>query len=151
MSGAEQVPRIDRLLETFLVVDRLEPACAFYEDVLNLERFGQSSERGCLFRLPGGQLLGLVARASASEPNALPGGTVPAVLPEERGERTPALAHLAFAVPEEELGDWLERLDAHGVEVLSVVEWELGGRSVYFRDPDGHLLELATPGLWEFY
>ena len=24
-------------------------------------------------------------------------------------------------------------------------------RSIYFRDPDGHLLELATPGLWSVY
>ena len=30
----------------------------------------------------------------------------------------------------------------------SVVVWEAGGRSLYFRDPDGHLLELATPGVW---
>jgi len=26
-----------------------------------------------------------------------------------------------------------------------------GGHSIYFRDPDGHLLELATPGLWAIY
>lgn len=26
-----------------------------------------------------------------------------------------------------------------------------GGCSVYFRDPDGHLLELATPGVWINY
>jgi len=22
---------------------------------------------------------------------------------------------------------------------------------IYFRDPDGHLLELATPGVWSMY
>jgi catechol 2,3-dioxygenase-like lactoylglutathione lyase family enzyme len=31
------------------------------------------------------------------------------------------------------------------------VGWPRGGRSVYFRDPDGHSVELATPGLWETY
>ena len=30
-------------------------------------------------------------------------------------------------------------------------KWPRGGESVYFRDPDGHLLELATPGLWPGY
>ena len=25
------------------------------------------------------------------------------------------------------------------------------GTSIYFRDPDGHLVELATPGLWPGY
>ncbi|HWQ03343.1 MAG TPA: glyoxalase, partial [Candidatus Nitrosotenuis sp.] len=27
----------------------------------------------------------------------------------------------------------------------------LGGRSIYFRDPDGHSLELVTPGVWPNY
>jgi catechol 2,3-dioxygenase-like lactoylglutathione lyase family enzyme len=31
------------------------------------------------------------------------------------------------------------------------VTWPLGGTSLYFRDPDGHLLELATPGIWAVY
>jgi len=26
-----------------------------------------------------------------------------------------------------------------------------GGTSLYFRDPNGHMLELATPGLWSIY
>ena len=29
------------------------------------------------------------------------------------------------------------------VEIIERRTWELGGRSVYFRDPDGHLLELG--------
>jgi hypothetical protein len=51
----------------------------------------------------------------------------------------------AFAVAEAELQAWRTRLESHGVEVLSEVAWEQGARSLYFRDPDGHLLELATP------
>ena len=33
----------------------------------------------------------------------------------------------------------------------SEVTWPQGGRSLYFRDPDGLLVELATPGLWRNY
>src|SRR5262245_63325638 len=31
------------------------------------------------------------------------------------------------------------------------MEWPRGGTSLYFRDPDDHLVELATPGLWSIY
>jgi hypothetical protein len=33
----------------------------------------------------------------------------------------------------------------------SRVKWEAGGESIYFRDPDEHLVELATPGIWPNY
>ena len=32
--------------------------------------------------------------------------------------------------------------------VESRIGWLRGGTSLYFRDPDGHSLEVATPGLW---
>lgn len=140
---------IDRLLETFLVVQDVDAACGFYRDVLQLEPYGKAGARGCLFRLPGGQLLGLVDRNAAREPNVVAGGAVPSVLPTTTSSRPGA--HLCFAISEEDLSAWRRRLDELGVGVLSVVEWERGGRSLYFRDADGHLLELATPGLWDFY
>jgi catechol 2,3-dioxygenase-like lactoylglutathione lyase family enzyme len=31
------------------------------------------------------------------------------------------------------------------------VQWEGGGTSLYFRDPDGRSVELATPGIWPTY
>jgi hypothetical protein len=39
------------------------------------------------------------------------------------------------------------RLGERGVEIESAVHWARGGTSVYFRDPDNNLLELATPKL----
>jgi catechol 2,3-dioxygenase-like lactoylglutathione lyase family enzyme len=54
-------------------------------------------------------------------------------------------------VDSKELAAWESHLLAKGVEILSRVSWPLGGRSVYFRDPDGHLLELLTPGVWSTY
>jgi catechol 2,3-dioxygenase-like lactoylglutathione lyase family enzyme len=45
----------------------------------------------------------------------------------------------------------MQLLASGGVTIEARNNWERGGRSIYFRDPDGHLLELATPGLWSVY
>jgi hypothetical protein len=39
-------------------------------------------------------------------------------------------------------------LQARDVTITSEVDWGERGRSLYFNDPDGNVLELATPGLW---
>jgi catechol-2,3-dioxygenase len=59
--------------------------------------------------------------------------------------------HLAFAIPVTDLAAWEARLAEHGVAIVERKTWELGGCSLYFRDLDGHLLELATPGVWANY
>src|SRR5215213_3358613 len=57
----------------------------------------------------------------------------------------------AFATAREALTAWEETLAAHAVVIEGRTDWPRGGTSIYFRDPDGHLLELATPGLWPGY
>ena len=60
--------------------------------------------------------------------------------------------HLAFAIRREELADWERHLAAQGVAIESRVEWGTGGgTSLYFRDPDDHSVEIATPGVWATY
>jgi catechol 2,3-dioxygenase-like lactoylglutathione lyase family enzyme len=59
--------------------------------------------------------------------------------------------HLAFAVTAQALPEWEQRLGAHEVAIEGRTVWSRGGHSIYFRDPDGHLVELATPGLWATY
>jgi len=49
------------------------------------------------------------------------------------------------------LAEWEALLAKNKVLIESRVRWERGGHSVYFRDPDGHLIELATPGVWAIY
>ena len=56
--------------------------------------------------------------------------------------------HLCFAIPFGEVAAWEEHLKRQGIEVESRIRWPRGGTSLYFRDPDGNSLEVATPGLW---
>ena len=56
---------------------------------------------------------------------------------------------LAFAVTTEALERWEKHLAINDIE--SRVAWERGGRSIYFRDPAGHSVELATPRTWAVY
>jgi catechol 2,3-dioxygenase-like lactoylglutathione lyase family enzyme len=59
--------------------------------------------------------------------------------------------HLAFAIAAEALPPWEAWLAHHGIAIEKREHWPLGGESIYFRDPDRHLLELATPGVWSVY
>jgi catechol-2,3-dioxygenase len=57
-------------------------------------------------------------------------------------------AHLCFAIPAGELTAWEAHLSRHGLDIESRIAWQRGSTSLYFRDPDGNSLEVATPGLW---
>jgi catechol 2,3-dioxygenase-like lactoylglutathione lyase family enzyme len=56
--------------------------------------------------------------------------------------------HIAFSISADALETWQAHLQDHGVALEGRTQWPRGGVSVYFRDPDDHLLEIATPGLW---
>jgi catechol 2,3-dioxygenase-like lactoylglutathione lyase family enzyme len=87
----------------------------------------------------------LIFRKGTTEQTvSMPSGTIP-------GHGGDGALHLAFAIDKDELDRWEIRLAANGVTVEGRNDWARGGRSIYFRDPDGRLLELATPGLWSIY
>ena len=62
-----------------------------------------------------------------------------------------ALGRLRAAIAAEDVESWRGRLESEGVAVESVVTWPRGAKSLYFRDPDGNLAELITPGFWSIY
>jgi glyoxalase family protein len=54
--------------------------------------------------------------------------------------------HFAFEVGDVEAQEfWRERLRQHGLEVTPILDRKYF-RSIYFADPDGHILEMATTG-----
>jgi catechol 2,3-dioxygenase-like lactoylglutathione lyase family enzyme len=59
--------------------------------------------------------------------------------------------HLAFAIAANELARWEAWLAENEIAVEETRTWKFGGRSLYFRDPDRHLLEVAPPGVWSIY
>lgn len=144
MTGAAQgAPALGGVLETALYVDDLARARAFYADVLGLGLLYQDA-RLCAFAVGTRSVLLLFPRGGALKTVTMPGGTIP---PHDGS----GPLHVAFAIAAGELGAWEAHLARHEIAVEGRTEWPRGGRSVYFRDPDGHLLELATPGLWAIY
>jgi catechol 2,3-dioxygenase-like lactoylglutathione lyase family enzyme len=59
--------------------------------------------------------------------------------------------HIAFAISAAELPRWETWLAENRIAIEERKVWDRGGVSLYFRDPDRHLLEVATPGVWSIY
>ena len=50
-----------------------------------------------------------------------------------------------------ELPAWEIWLSQQGITIELRKTWKYGGEALYFRDPDGHLLEVVTPGVWSIF
>jgi catechol 2,3-dioxygenase-like lactoylglutathione lyase family enzyme len=136
-------PRLGGVLETSLYVADLERARTFYQRVFGLEAFFQDG-RMCALGVAPGQVLLLFRHGTTEVPAPVPGGVIPP-------HGTSGAAHLCFGIPLGELAAWQAHLARHDIVVESLVRWPRGSTSLYFRDPDGHSLEVATPGLWPNY
>ena len=137
------MPKLDRILETALYVDDLARARKFYSDVLELKPVYEDA-RLVAFDIGGISILLLFQRGASAHTTTMPGGTIP---PHDGA----GPLRVAFAVKADALPEWERRLRDHGIVIEGRTAWPRGGHSIYFRDPDGHLMELATPGLWPTY
>jgi catechol 2,3-dioxygenase-like lactoylglutathione lyase family enzyme len=143
LDEAPAMPVVTRVLETCLYVDDLDRAVQFYGRLFGFAVMNRD-ERFCAMNVAAGSVLLLFRR----------GGTLSAIqtghglIPPHDGHGS---LHMALAIPAESLAEWERALANAGVAIESTVRWPRGSVSLYFRDPDGHLIELATPGLWDNY
>ena len=140
--GELVIPRVRRVLETALDCDDLPRSAAFYKALLGVIPM-VDNERLVAIDAGEGTVLLLFQKGAASAVT-LPGGLVPA---HESG----GAGHFAFAIDAAHVPAWEARLAALGIAIESRVTWQRGGLSLYFRDPDNRLVELATPGVWPSY
>ncbi len=135
-------PRIRRVLETALDCDDLPRTAAFYQKLFNARPM-IDTERLVAIDAGEGTILLLFQRSDGA-PLQTPGGLIP-------GHTSGGPGHLAFAIDAGDLLAWDARLAELGIAIESRVTWDLGGHSLYFRDPDNRSVELATPGVWPAY
>ena len=121
-------------------MDDLVRAERFYADVLGLEFVSRQEGRHVFFRCGNAMVL-LFNPLASRQPSTV--GNTPIPL---HGAFGPG--HVAFAAQEEELPAWAAHLESHGIAIEQTIDWPGGGRSLYFRDPAGNSLELATPRIW---
>jgi catechol 2,3-dioxygenase-like lactoylglutathione lyase family enzyme len=131
------------VLETAVYCDDLARTRAFYEELLEKDPMLEG-ERVVAFDAGEGTVLLLFQRGASEQPFQSPGGLVP-------GHTSTGPAHIAFAIDKADVAGWVGRLEALHIPVESRVDWPRGGHSIYFRDPDGRSVELATPGTWASY
>ena len=136
------IPRIQRILETALYCADLAATADFYQRLLGVNPM-LSGDRLVALDAGQGTVLLLFQRGNSGALET-PGGLVP-------GHDGSGPVHIAFAIERGQLVAWESRLAHLGIEIESRVQWDGGGTSVYFRDPEGRSVELATPGIWPTY
>ena len=127
-----------RVLETCIYAEDLDAAFDFYRNVLELKLHSRADGRHLFFHCGSGMVLIFNPdETESAHPDEIP----------SHGSR--GSEHVCWAVERPDLPQWREKLEAHGVEIEHEQSWENGAQSIYFRDPAGNSLELATPRLWE--
>lgn len=141
MAEQGDAPAIEGLLETSLYARDLQRTAAFYRDLFGLKTL-VDSPRLVGFEIAERRSVLLVFQAGATAEDIVDArGAIP-------GHDGRGRLHLALSIGANDLDAWRERLAERGVDIVGEYHWPRGGVSLYLRDTDGALVELATPGLW---
>ncbi len=127
------MPKVDGVLETALYVEDLERSVNFYHTIFGFETIDSDPKRLTVLKVASRQVLLLFKKGATLDQNV--SGSI----------------HLAFSIATSDLGEWEKWLQENRIAIEIKQSWERGGQSLYFRDPDQNMLELATPGVWSIY
>lgn len=131
------MPSVNGILEIALYVDDPQRSARFYQSLFGFSPLVVADRLVALAVREGQVLLLFKKKASLQlSPGAHDGD---------------GQLHVAFAIVADEVDAWRVRLDECGIVIEEDRAWERGGYSLYFRDPDGHLVELGSPGIWANY
>jgi catechol 2,3-dioxygenase-like lactoylglutathione lyase family enzyme len=128
--------RIAKIKETCLYISDLEATTRFYNKILHFPIISSEPDRHVFFRVGENVLLCFIASVTKNEQ----------VLPPHFAE---GKQHIAFEVPASDYQSWKSHLTDNGVVITHEQQWKEGVASFYFEDPDGHVIEIVPPGLWE--
>ena len=131
-------PRVNGILETSLYVESAARSAEFYERVFGFEplELGEplnDETRLCPMRAGDRSVLLLFKKGATRDTDA--SGAI----------------HIAFGIARTDLPAWETWLAKQGISIELRKTWKYGAEALYFRDPDGHLLEVVTPGAWSIY
>ena len=132
-------PTVNGIIESSLYVDSVTRSVEFYQRIFGFEIIGPAegeiSELTRLVALRAGDRQVLLLFRRGATPNTDASGAI----------------HIAFGISRSSLVLWEGWLEAQGVAIEERKTWKYGAEALYFRDPDGHLLEVVTPGVWSIY
>lgn len=129
-------PSLSHIKETCLYIRDTAETRAFYEGKLRLACIAEVPSQFVFFAVGADRLLCFVSEFSRNNPT----------LPAHHAEGP---QHIAFEAPTPEAYEaWRTHLAAAGIAIEHETTWPTGRRSFYFRDPNGHSLEIVEPGVW---
>jgi catechol-2,3-dioxygenase len=131
-------PPVSGILETSLYVESAARSAEFYRRVFGFEplELGEplnDETRLCPMRAGDRSVLLLFKKGATADTDVI--GAI----------------HIAFGIARSDLAAWERWLNEQGISIELRKTWKYGGEALYFRDPDGHLLEVVTPGVWIIY
>jgi catechol-2,3-dioxygenase len=131
-------PQVNGILETSFYVESAARSAEFYRRIFGFEPLEpgeplNNETRLCPMRAGDRSVLLLFKKGATPDTDAV--GAI----------------HIAFGIARSDLSKWERWLAEQGVSIEMRKTWKHRAEALYFRDPDGHLLEVVTPGVWSIY